>query len=103
MDTVRFLLFSLSVRRSTVSMSRLANDGLIKADSPIEIRISKRVRRSVDDPLSAKIVGAFFRSTVGGHSLEIGIKLELDCARDQATCRMACAAANSSGSVIDSA
>ena len=91
-------------------MSRLASIGVAKADSLTEIQISKKMGRPIDDPSSAEIAGAFFRSRVDGHSLEAAMKSELDSARDSVSLArgiggMVCMAADGSGSTatIDSA
>ena len=60
----------------------LVNVELAITDSPIEIQMSKRVGRAIDDPLSVEVASIFLRSLVGSRSLETAIKSVLDCAQD---------------------
>ena len=83
-------------------MSRLANVGLAKTDSPSKIRMSTRVGRPADDPSSAEVAGAFPRLSVGSPALKNAGKSELDCARDRSTGGTAGAVADCSGSTATS-
>ena len=83
-------------------MSFLANVGLAKADSPLDIQMLTSVGRPSVDLSSVEVAGAFPRSPISSPVLENVRKSALDYVREGSTVEMVGAAMDCSGSAATS-